>query len=156
MRRLKSSLLIFVVTAICLAQSASELVTPEIRRVGDKLGCLCGSCKNTVASCPMIGCHYAHPAKQKIAAMQAQGQSDEQVINSFVKEQGLRALAVPPAEGFNLLAWVTPFVAIAFGVFAIWLYIRRSRKPTPAPVVAGPDPLGRFRDEIEKDLAKLD
>jgi cytochrome c-type biogenesis protein CcmH len=104
----------------------------------------------------MIGCHYAHPAKQKIAGMQAQGQTDEQIINGFVKEQGLRALAVPPAEGFNILAWVTPFLALAFGGFAIGLYIRRFRKPLPAPAMAGPDPLGRFRDEIEKDLAKLD
>jgi cytochrome c-type biogenesis protein CcmH/NrfF len=65
-------------------------------------------------------------------------------------------LAVPPAEGFNRLAWVMPFAVIVFGLFAIWLYIRRFRKPAPVPVMQGPDPLGRFRDEIEKDLAKLD
>ena len=58
-----------LVTAICLAQSASELQTPEIRRVGDKLACLCGACKNTVATCQMLHCHYAYPARQKIARM---------------------------------------------------------------------------------------
>jgi cytochrome c-type biogenesis protein CcmH len=153
---LKNSLLILFVTAFCLAQSPSELVTPEIRRPGDKLACLCKSCKNTVATCQMLGCGYANPARIRIASMQSQGKSDQEIIDAFVKERGIQALAVPPAEGFNLLAWVMPFAALAFGLFAIWLYIKRFRKPAPVPVIEGNDPLGRFRDEIEKDLAKLD
>ena len=152
----RNSFLILLVSAFCFAQNPSELVTPEIRRPGDKLACLCKSCKNTVATCAMIGCGYANPARMRIASLQAQGKSDQEIIDGFVKERGLQALAVPPAVGFNRLAWVMPFAVIAFGLFAIWLYIRRFRKPAPVPVVPGPDPLGRFRDEIEKDLAKLD
>ncbi len=156
MRQLKSSLLVFVAAALCLAQSEADLVTPQIRRVGDKLACLCTSCKNTVATCQMLRCGYTHPARQKIAALQLAGKGDQEIIDGFVKERGLRALAVPPAEGFNRLAWIMPFATIGFGLFGIWLYIKRFRKPIPAPVVQGPDPLGRFREEIEKDLAKLD
>ena len=155
MLRWKSSLLLAVTAVLTLAQSASQLVTPEIRRVGDKLACLCGSCKNTVATCQMLQCHYSLPAREKIAKMQALGMSDKEIIDVFVKENGLRALAMPPAEGFNVLAWVMPFVAIALGLAAIWLFIQRFRRPA---VVAEIDPasLERYNRQIEKDLAKLE
>jgi cytochrome c-type biogenesis protein CcmH/NrfF len=104
----RNSFLILFVAAFCFAQNPSELVTPEIRRPGDKLACLCKSCKNTVAACPMVGCGYANPARIRIAALQSEGKGDQEIIDIFVKERGLQALAVPPAEGFNRLAWVMP------------------------------------------------
>ena len=157
----KSSLSILLWGALCFAQSEAtqseaELLTPEIRRVGEKLACLCKSCKNTVGTCQMLRCGYSHPARIKIAAMLAEGRNDAQIVQSFVKERGIQALAVPPAEGFNRMVWIMPFVALGFGLFAIWLYIRRFRKPVPVPVLRGPDPLARFREEIERDSAKLD
>jgi cytochrome c-type biogenesis protein CcmH len=148
-------LLLILVAGICLAQSASDYVTPAIRRVGDKLACLCGSCKNTVATCQMLGCHYSSPAREKIKKMQEEGASDQAIIDSFVKEQGLRALAVPPAEGFNIMGWLAPPLAVAFGLGVIYLYIRRFRKPAPAPEI-DTDSLDRYHEQIEKDLAKLD
>lgn len=64
-------------------------------------------------------------------------------------------MAVPPAGGFNLLAWVMPFVANTLGLGVIWMFIRRFRRPAAAPV-AGPESLNRYREHIEKDLSKLD
>ena len=73
MRKLKSSVLLLALSAVCLPQSATTLVTPEIRRVGDKLACKCGACNNTVATCQMLECHYSLPAREKIAEMQKSG-----------------------------------------------------------------------------------
>src|SRR5687767_13324517 len=144
MRLLKSSLSILLWAALCVGQnetgqSEADLVTPEIRRAGEKLACLCKSCKNTVATCQLLRCGYSHPARLKIASMQAEGRNDAQIVQSFVKERGIQALAVPPAEGFNRMVWIMPFAALGFGLFAIWLYIRRFRKPAPVPVLRGPD-----------------
>ena len=61
-------LLSWLLAAVCLPQTSTQLVTPEIRRVGDKLACKCGACNNTVATCPMLECHYSMPAREKIAA----------------------------------------------------------------------------------------
>jgi cytochrome c-type biogenesis protein CcmH len=154
LRPLRLLLPVFL-TALCLAQVSSEYVTPDIRRVGMKLACLCGSCKNSVGDCPMLACHYSNPAREKIQKGQAAGKSDQAIIDEFVKEEGLRALVVPPAEGFNLLAWVMPFVMIAFGLAAIWWFVRRMSKPQPAPEL-DPRVLERYQDSIEKDLTKLD
>src|ERR687893_2438415 len=104
MLKFKSSLLLLLLAAVCLPQSATKLVTPDIRRVGDKLACKCGACNNTVATCQMLECHYSLPARERIAQMQKTGASDDTIVKAFVKESGLAALAAPPAEGFHLLA----------------------------------------------------
>ena len=157
MRRFVPALLLFVLVGVCLPQTASQLVTPEIRRVGDKLACKCGSCNNTVATCQMIGCGYTTPAREKIAAMQKAGVSDQQIIDGFVKEMGLVALAVPPAEGFNLLGWLMPFIAIGFGLSAIAIYWKRFRKPVEATAPqAAPVVDEKYRKQIEAEMADLD
>lgn len=159
MQRLRSSVFAVLLAAAALAQSTSTLITPEIKRVGMRLACLCGTCNNTVGDCPMLECHYGNPAKAKIASMQAQGKPDDEIVQSVVKEQGLQALSAPPREGFNLLAWVMPWIAVTFGLAVVWLFIRKmSRRPQTAAGAPEIDPelLARYRENIEKESAKLD
>ncbi len=157
MRRWKSSLLLLIVAAASLAQTASSQKSLAYR-IGDKLACLCSTCNNTVANCPMLECHFAKPARERIAKLVADGRSESEVIDQFKKDYGLQILASPPAQGFNLLGYIMPFIAIALGLMVIWLFIKRFRK---APAVeSGPpadDPtLARYQEQIEKDLSKLD
>jgi cytochrome c-type biogenesis protein CcmH len=157
MQRYRTSFLAVVLAAVSLAQSSSQFQSEAVKRVGSKLACLCGGCNNTVADCQMLECHYSKPARERIAALQAAGRSDAQIVDVFVKDEGIRALAAPPAEGFNLLAWVMPFVAIAAGLAVIWLFIQRFRKPEPAGrAVAGAETLSRYQSRIDKDLTQLD
>ena len=158
MRKFRNSFLILVLAAVCLPQTATQLVTPEIRRVGDKLACKCGVCNNTVATCQMLECHYSLPSRQKIDTMQKQGLSDEVIVASFVKEGGLSALAAPPAEGFNILGSLMPFIAILLGIAGLLLYFKKYRpKGAPAAIPAlDNEMLNRYRDRIDKDMAKLD
>ena len=155
MYKWKSSLLVILLTAICIAQTPTQLLTPAIRRVGDKLSCLCGSCKNTVATCQMLECHYSHPSRMQISQMQAAGDSDEIIVASFVKKSGIQALAVPPAEGFSLMAWIMPVFVILLGLTMIWLFVKRFRKPL-VPAEIEPAALDRYHEQIEKDMAKFD
>ena len=122
--------------------------------MGDRLACKCGGCNNTVGNCPMLKCHYADPARQRIAKMLADGMTDDAIVAVFVKEEGLSALAVPPAEGFNLLGWVMPFIALVAGLGMIWMYIKRFRKPVDAvapPLEPAVDK--QYRERIEKELS---
>lgn len=155
-RLLPVRLLLLLVVGLAFGQSPVELLTPAVRRVGEKLACLCGSCKNTVATCPMLECHYAEPARKRIAQLQAAGMSDEAIVADFVKREGKRALAVPPAEGFHLMGWVMPFVAIMLGLAGIYLFIRRFHRPAAPATPADPALLERYQDRIEQDLAKLE
>ncbi len=155
MHKWKSSVLVILLTAISIAQTPTQLLTPAVRRVGDKLACLCGACKNSVATCPMLECHYAHPARQQIMSMQAAGTSDDVIVASFVKKSGLQALSEPPTEGFSLMAWVMPVFAILLGLTMIWLFVKRIRKPF-VPVRINQDALDQYNRQIEKDMAKFD
>jgi cytochrome c-type biogenesis protein CcmH len=106
----------------------------------------------------MLQCHYADPARKKIASLQSEGKSDQDILDAFVKESGLSALAVPPTEGFSLLAWVMPFVGVGLGMFAISLYIKRYHPKRAAAAMPEMDPevLARYRDRIDKEVSKLE
>jgi len=139
-----------------LAQVSSELVTPEIRRVGGRLACLCKSCKNSVGDCAMLACHYSKPAREQIRDMQAKGATDDAIVNEFVKKEGKQALVVPPNEGFSGLAWWMPPLMTGFGLALIYWFIRRMHKPSPALKEVDARVLDKYKDSIEKDLARLD
>ena len=158
MRQWKNSLLALSVAAICLAQSSSQLLTPDIKRVGERLACLCRTCNNTVGDCPMLQCHYASPAKQKIGEMQAAGRSDDEIVQAFVKEAGLEALSSPPTTGFSSLAYIMPWIALALGLGVIYLFIRRfhPKRATAGAPELDPEVLQRYRDKIDKDFDKID
>ena len=147
---------VLVLSALAMAQVSSELITPEIRRVGSRLACLCKSCKNSVGDCAMLACHYSKPAREKIRDMQAAGASDDAITASFVKEQGRQALVVPPNDGFSALAWWMPPVMVGFGLALIYWFIVRMRKPGSAVVRTGVDAatLERYKDSIEKEIGR--
>jgi len=155
MHRLKSSLLVILITAVALAQTASEKPSVDVRRVGARLACQCG-CKDSVATCSMLECHFSKPAKEKIAQMQAVGMSDDQIIQSFIREYGAGIYLAPP----NALGWIIPYASVALGLVVIWLFIKKYRKPKPLAEIGEieiDDPaLAKYKDQIEKDLANLE
>ena len=107
----------------------------------------------------MLECHYTKPMRERIAAMQKLGLSDDEIIQATVKDKGLQALAAPPDEGFNRMAWLMPWVFVSLGLAGIWLFIRRLNRKKLASEAApelDPEVLNRYRENIEKDLAKLD
>lgn len=156
MRRLRSSLLLVVLTVAALAERGDPLLNPRVRQVGEHFGCQCG-CGATVTSCNMIRCHYADPARKKIADMVDAGKSDDEIKQSFIKEEGLKVVLEPPKEGAYLAAWVMPFIGLALGGGVVLLMLQKLRQPKPAP--AGPvrppmdeATLARYRERIEKEL----
>jgi cytochrome c-type biogenesis protein CcmH len=108
-----------------------------------------------LTNCPHLQCPSAPVLRAKIREKLAAGQSEPQILEAMVAEFGPAILAAPPAEGFNLTAWVMPFVALALGlgfVFFVarrWLVRRRS---------AAPDPylLERYRANLEQEMKRLE
>ena len=157
MRPLKSSLLVLVLATVCLAQAPNPLANPHVRRLGDQLMCLCG-CGATVTSCNMLGYSHSKPGRERLLAMVNSGESDSAILATFVQENGVEILAKPPAQGFNLLGYVVPFIGIALGLAFVWFVIKRFRKPLA--VAGGPEiddaAYASYKAQIEQDLEKLD
>lgn len=58
----------------------------------------------------------------------AQGQDKEQIKDALVDEYGTAVLASPPAEGFDLVAWLVPIGGVLAGVVIIGVSARRWRR----------------------------
>ncbi|HXE75440.1 MAG TPA: cytochrome c-type biogenesis protein CcmH [Candidatus Xenobia bacterium] len=124
------------------------------RRISDKLICQCG-CNYGLTVCPHLQCPSAPVLRAKIREGLAAGKSEPQILEAMVAEFGPAILAAPPAEGFNLTAWVMPFVALLLGLALVYYVARRwlgRRKAT------APDPylLERYRANLEREMKKLE
>ena len=144
----------FLFTIFCIwAQDPTSLLTPGVMRVGEKLACRCGTCRNTVANCPMLRCHYTEPMRARIKGMQDQGKSDRDIISMIVQQEGVVVLAAPPGEGWGLFTWMMPGIALLAG-FGLWSWWVRRNRQHEAPPVSDVDQavLDRFRDQIDAEL----
>src|SRR5215470_11104027 len=98
MRWFKSNLpavMAVLMAIVAAAQTASEKPNVDVRRVGARIACQCG-CKDSVATCSMLECHFSKPAKERIAQMQAVGYSDDQIIQWFIRDYGAAIYLAPP------------------------------------------------------------
>ncbi len=83
------------------------------------------------------------------------GQSEQQIRQYFIDQYGDRVLGAPPAQGFNLGAYILPlsiFIAGAVLVFAIlrgWLGRRPPSAATPATIPTIPP---EYAERIEREL----
>ena len=147
----------FVVLALELGSLLAQSSRQDVQRVGSRLQCKCG-CPHTVASCDMFECEFSKPAKLRIAKLKAEGASDQSIIDLYIKEYGESIYRAAP----NQFGWLVPYLSLIPGAALIVWFIRRYRKPQPLRELApeavdldDPD-LAKYKDQIEKDLARLD
>ena len=72
----------------------------------------------------MLHCSSADPKRHRIYEMKQQGVSDDEIVNTIVREEGIVALASPPVKGFGpVLTWVMPGIALVLGflVYSWWV-----------------------------------
>jgi len=82
-----------------------------------------------------------------------QGKTDDEILAYFAEKYGTGVLSAPPASGFNLTAWVMPFVALAIGAAVAVYCVRRFRARWTAPTPADVD-VTRYQDKVEEELKK--
>jgi len=103
-------------------------------RLGHELMCECG-CGQILLECNHVGCTVSSKMTAELQTMLKQGLSDDQVKKAFVEEYGVVVLAAPTTQGFDRVAWITPFVVFALGIAAV-VYVVRTWKRRPAVVSA--------------------
>jgi len=101
-------------------------------RLSRDLMCLCG-CNSTIKSCPHTDCGYAIPARKKIMGMVTDGKTYDEVVAAFVSERGEVALASPRKEGFNLVGYAMPFLALVLAGAAVGSLVARWAKQGAIP-----------------------
>ena len=151
-----ASFALLALGAAAFAQTAAEKPSVDVRRVGAHLQCQCGGCPDSVATCNMLECGFSKPAKERIAKLQAAGMADQAIIATFVQENGQGIYLAEP----NAFGWLVPYTAAGLGLGVILLILRKYRKvqaTAPAePTEIDDLALEKYKDQIEKDLSKLE
>jgi len=129
------------------------------REAEERLACQCG-CGLTVHACNHLQCSFAVPAREDIAKSLAAGQTEDEIIARYVSEYGEKVLSAPTREGFNLLAWWVPYVALLAGSLGLWAAIRRLKHGAGTSEVAEGAGLQEIsqseRDQIDHELERLE
>lgn len=92
-----------------------------------QLMCRCG-CNLTVYACERsMVCEVASGMRGVAEERLGRGMTIDAVLVSFVDDYGEVVLAAPTKRGFNLTAWVLPFVALAVGLVIVIVAVRSWR-----------------------------
>jgi len=157
---------------VCLAAVMFVFLSPELKNVSretfaaetttnsevsEGLTCQCG-CGLTVANCNMPTCVFSVPTRAAIDRMISRGMTRAQIIAFYRHQYGEKVLSAPTTEGFNILAWTMPFIALALGGGLMVLAVGRwhsSQPSAPADSKPGAQPAAfdpELRRKLEKEL----
>ena len=92
--------------------------------------------------------------EEQINQFISQGKTKQEILEYYIGLYGERILAVPIAEGFNIMVWVTPILAGMIGITFLFFFLR-TPNDIPSSVISAPSKVV-FDDEIEKELQKMD
>ena len=129
---------------------------PELRKILESLICRCG-CGLTVYACEgTMTCEVSVQMRKDAERMLASGMTPDQVLDAFAADYGEQVLAAPTKRGFNLTAWILPFVVLGIGGIVV-VFALRSWRPQAATAggaeeAAPPAVDPKYLAEIEKEL----
>jgi cytochrome c-type biogenesis protein CcmH len=86
----------------------------------------------------------------------AQGKTKQEIKDDLEAQFGPRVLALPPASGFDLSAYLVPAIAIAAAAIAIALGLRRWRRSGGEPPEGGAPLDSTESARLDADLARYD
>jgi cytochrome c-type biogenesis protein CcmH len=143
-----------LVGVLALVLAAPAIASERHPTLGELEGeVMCPTCKTTLdqSSAPI-----ANRIRVFISARIVAGDTKSEIKRKLVAQFGPAILAEPSKKGFNLLAWVLPFLGLGLGAVALgWLAWRWSRRP--APLAAAGPPLDPELDRrVDDELARFD
>jgi cytochrome c-type biogenesis protein CcmH/NrfF len=123
-----------ILTAAVLLLMGAGDDSARFKDLGHRMMCTCG-CGQVLLECNHVGCTYSDKMRDQLQAALDKGDNDDLILQGFVQNYGPTVIAAPTATGFNRVAWIMPFVALAFGITFV-VYVVRSWKNRPAPALA--------------------
>lgn len=148
------SVVLFISLLIVTAPPAAAPTQPEnlddaTMRVAKNLYCpVCPGVPLDV--CETQACiQWRALIREKLAA----GQRPEQIEKYFLEQYGERVLGAPRAQGFNLIVYLAPLLAVIVGGGLLYFTARRWRQMR---AVAPPAMSDEYRARIERELQETE
>ncbi|MFQ5663918.1 MAG: cytochrome c-type biogenesis protein CcmH [Terriglobia bacterium] len=151
----------FLLGLLFLAASPSAVLLagspPTVEEVTSNLVCTCGCDNMIVRSCT---CGAAEQIRADVGNLIAQGLTKEQIWARYVAQYGQKVLASPTTRGFDLAAWLLPFVATFLAGGLLILLLRRwaalARLPTASPPALQAPQQSNLLDRLQRELRDFD
>jgi cytochrome c-type biogenesis protein CcmH len=143
---------------LALALAAPAAASERHPTLGELEGeVMCPTCKGETLD--QSTAPAADRVRHFIAAWIAAGDTKSEIKRRLVAQFGPAILAEPPKHGFNLLAWVLPFVGVGLGAVALaalaWRWSRGRGAAAPA-TAAGPPIDPELDRRVDEELARFD
>lgn len=145
-----------LILGLALANIAMAARSPEQaeKEIGNKVYCMCG-CVTSLNHCPHENCPVKSEMHKIIRTGLTEGKTEPAILQDLVARYGLKVLASPPAQGFNLTAWILPGVGLLLGLLLAITIVRRWRRPAlQAATPAGPVD-DKVRAAVEEEMKKF-
>jgi len=156
------------VAALCAALTTAVVAehrshaaesTASFQELEESLTCQCG-CGLTVHSCNHLQCPSALPLRDEIRAQMALGKDKDTILAYFADKYGEKILSSPTTSGFNVMAWVTPFLALGIAAVLLTLMLARWTRRGQAPPGPASGPAAQaespYSKILEKELKEFD
>ncbi len=127
----------------------------RVGQLGHQMMCVCG-CNQILLECNHVGCAYSSRMRTELISAVDRGDNDNNVLQWFVQTYGTTVLATPTNSGFNRVAWIMPYVALAGGITLVVtiILVWKKRPLAVPPGVATPRrgvDLDRFREQARRE-----
>ena len=152
MRRAAAAALVL----LALAAAPASAVTQRTTFYAVESQVMCVTCKIPLAEADSA---QADQEKQFIRRQVGAGYTAAQIKQQLVGQYGPTVLALPPASGFDLAAYIVPAVVVAALAVAAALLLPRWRRNRAARVAAGDTVAALSADDaarLDADLARFD
>ena len=134
-------------------QAQTQMEIEEMLVCQDSCGMLVSACENSTAE------YMRGIVKERLT----KGEGKEEILQYFVGIYGEKVLAAPPARKFNILAWVTPFLAVLAGGLLIytvldkWVFYNRleTDHPEAKDEIEEKAELEQYREQLEQEMKKF-
>lgn len=128
-----------------------------IQAIEKQIHCTCG-CNLDVYTCRTTDftCAVSPAMHQRVVALAKQGKTGEQILEQFVRENGMAILMAPPKRGFNWVGYLLPAVILVLAGTILTIVLRRWIRATPARTSTAPASVPATPEELERLQRELD
>jgi cytochrome c-type biogenesis protein CcmH len=152
---LATGLVLALLVSACAPQEAADPLEQRAQTLDQEL--MCPICPGETIAQSQV--EFAQQMRTFVREKLAEGWTEEQVKQYYVERYGPRILMTPPKQGFYLVGWIGPLVALFLGggvvvyVLKQWVGRRQGRKDEVLqPVEELP---GEYLQRLEEELAQF-
>ena len=153
MARMLAKLFLIPVFVFLSFSSMAGADKATLKRIVRNMICVCGSCSHLVDDCG-DECGMAPQMSANIQKRLDSGMTEQEIFAVYESELGLKIHAAPKTEGFFLLAWVLPFVALTCGGVLVVVFLKNRKEPEPQSKTRRRRLSAKHRKMLNRELAE--